>query len=176
MAPYAATSERMDADLATTNLFLGVIAAVSALEALTLIAIIVGVFVLHSSNDAAHRFSRGWNRDCPCSRTGLFDSRRHQGDDGEGEERRRVDSQTHRAHLSQVRTMPETRVIYQVLARGRRCWLFRVTRNGCGARSRCNLRDPPPGGLHDTEISNPCWQRVLSPRSALPCRQTKARA
>jgi len=36
----------MDADLATTNLFLGVIAAVSALEALTLIAIIVGVFVL----------------------------------------------------------------------------------------------------------------------------------
>ena len=36
----------MDADLATTNLFLGVIAAVSALEALTLIAILVGVFVL----------------------------------------------------------------------------------------------------------------------------------
>ena len=36
----------MGADLATTNLFLGVIAAVSALEALALIAIIVGVFVL----------------------------------------------------------------------------------------------------------------------------------
>jgi hypothetical protein len=39
----------MGADLATTNLFLGVIAAVSALEALPLIAIIVGVSVRFST-------------------------------------------------------------------------------------------------------------------------------
>jgi len=36
----------MGADLSTTNLFLGVIAVVSALEALGLLAISVGVFVL----------------------------------------------------------------------------------------------------------------------------------